>query len=188
MKNALLYLLIAAGFCMPMHAQAAPDAPKDKRPILSELMDMGKNAVQKKLDERRQKKAAKANEQATADDDEYAYNPPAAQSAVSPAPSTVSLVTQLVDEVLGGKITEVKEHYKEEGKMYARQLGDVIAQRILADKKVQAAVQMLKILAWVIVGYLTLVTVGLLKGLHSLKKSNERILALLREQRREQHK
>lgn len=69
--------------------------------------------------------------------------------------------------------------YKAEGRKIAQQLGETIADRILADERVQHTLSTLKLLAIGLVSYLTLVTFALLIGLRGVRKSNQRILELL---------
>lgn len=69
--------------------------------------------------------------------------------------------------------------YMAEGRKIAQQLGDTIAERILADERVQQTLNLLKMLAIGLVSYLTLVTFALLAGLRGVRKSNQRIIELL---------
>lgn len=181
MKSVLCLMLLAVGLCAPAVARSGKDG--DKHPVLHSLVDMGTEFVQDKLEKRRQRKNEEAAAKAA---DASAEGGAVASKVGAPLPPTSKLIYQVVDEVLGNKISEALDHYKEEGRNYARQLGDVVAQRILADKKVQSSIELLKILVGVIVAYLTLVTLALLKGLRSIKKSNERILVLLQELSRRQ--
>lgn len=186
MKAILLMLMIAVAGVLPAQAQdqvdAAPAASGSKHPIMRGLLRAGARAVQKRL-EGKNAKAQQSQAGTPVGEDEQP------QQAVTPRAEPMRLlqdavVDQLVEGSLSGAVHEVKEHYKAEARSYARQLGDVIAQRILSDPKVKAALQMLKVLAWGLVVYLTLVTLALLRGLSRVQSSNRRIIELLEQQRR----
>lgn len=53
---------------------------------------------------------------------------------------------------------ELKDSYKQEGRAYAQELGDVVVERIVQDKKVNAALTSLRHLCYAVIAYLTLVT------------------------------
>ena len=73
----------------------------------------------------------------------------------------------------------LKEKYKQEGLAYVREAGDVVAERIVHNDKVQSTIGMIKMLVWVVVIYITVVTSLLLILLMKLYKSNRRILELM---------
>ena len=50
------------------------------------------------------------------------------------------------------------DSYKQEGREYAREVGDIITQRILEAKKINETIDSVRILCWVVILYLTLVT------------------------------
>lgn len=51
------------------------------------------------------------------------------------------------------------ESYKEEGREYAKEVGDIITQRIVEDKKINDTLSSMRIFCWAVVIYLTLVTI-----------------------------
>lgn len=59
----------------------------------------------------------------------------------------------------GAYLNELKESYKQEGKEYAKELGDVVAQRLVQDKKINAALTSVQHLCYAVIAYLTGVTV-----------------------------
>lgn len=172
MKRLLLLLLLISSVSCPVYAQSTTD--KEKKPMFDKIVDIG-SKVLKKRDERKQQRQASERDESTGAE---------TQLTATPRVSASELAIEIADELLGGKVSSMKDHIKAEGKGYARQFGDVVAQRILADPRVNAALQMIKMLAWGLVAYLTVVTLALLKGLSSIKKSNARILALLDEQKK----
>ena len=59
---------------------------------------------------------------------------------------------------LRGATDAVMESYKEEGRKYARELGDIVTRQIKEDKKINQTLDSLRIFCWAVVIYLTLVT------------------------------
>lgn len=56
------------------------------------------------------------------------------------------------------EIADIKESYKEEGRAYARELGDIMMERAMANKKVDRAVDSVRALCWGVVIYITVVS------------------------------
>lgn len=54
---------------------------------------------------------------------------------------------------------DLKNAYKQEGREYAQELGDVVVERIVQDKKVNAALTSVRHLCYAVIAYLTAVTV-----------------------------
>ncbi|MCH5285704.1 MAG: hypothetical protein J1E42_08910 [Akkermansiaceae bacterium] len=175
MKCFLICCLLLVGVGVPQVC-AQGDAG-EKHPILRGLIDAGAKAVQKHVENRQKgKNGGRVSQQQQQQLQGGAADGVQGQTRV--------LVSQLVEAALGDSLYNVKEQVKEEGRSYARQFGDVVAERLLADKRVQEAMRLLKILAGVIISYLTLVTVALLRGLSQVKKQQQRVLELLQEGRR----
>lgn len=59
-------------------------------------------------------------------------------------------------------LDEFKETYKQEGREYAQELGDIVVERLVRDKKVNAALTSVRHLCYAVIAYLTLVTVLIL--------------------------
>lgn len=53
---------------------------------------------------------------------------------------------------------DLKDAYKQEGREYAQELGDVVVERIVQDKKVNAALTSVRHLCYAVIAYLTAVT------------------------------
>ncbi len=49
--------------------------------------------------------------------------------------------------------------YKEEGRQYAREVGDIITQRILEAEKINKTLDSVHMLCWIVITYLTIVTI-----------------------------
>lgn len=166
----LLYVaMFAMAFCCSPYAQADESVGKQ---FLRDLVRKGVQVVQDKLDEQDRNAVAQSNGAA-----------PAGESSASISVGLTHMFREVVKETMEG----VKAQYKEEGRVYARQLGDVLAERIIQNSKVQSALLMLKIFAWVVAVYLTLVTLLLLWSLRRLSLSNKRILHLLEEREPRPH-
>ena len=155
--------LLLVGLCAPVVAQEPGEGVKAK--LIRGLVQV----IQKQVDKQ---KAARSGEAA-------AETPQVAATEVA-AEEELTLV-KVVENALGPSFQEIKEHYKEQGRGYARQLGDVIADRVLADRRVHKALVVLEVLAGVLIAYLTFVTVLIVAGLRAVKKSNRQILKILEE-------
>lgn len=69
------------------------------------------------------------------------------------------------------QINGLKESYKEEGRAYARELGDIMMERAMANKKVDKAVESVRALCWSVVLYITLISLvlfGMMLRINSL--------------------
>lgn len=164
----LVSLLILAGifFCSPvvLHAEDAV-VQSMTTSVAQKMLDI----AQAKLDEHKQRVASKnANEGENR-----------GLSALAPQSMFVDIVKATLKETLN----EVKEHYKEEGKVYARQLGDNLVEPIMNHHKVQSTLLMVKTIAWILGIYLTLVTLLLMVMMRKLLDTNKRVLAMLEERR-----
>lgn len=56
------------------------------------------------------------------------------------------------------QLDDIKESYKEEGRAYARELGDIMMERAMANKKVDKAVDSVRALCWGVVAYITVIS------------------------------
>lgn len=63
---------------------------------------------------------------------------------------------------LRGATDSLLEAYKEEGREYAREVGDVITQRMLENEKVNSTLDSVRYLCWGVVAYLTVVSLLML--------------------------
>lgn len=57
---------------------------------------------------------------------------------------------------------DLKDAYKQEGREYAQELGDVVVERIVQDQKINSALTSVRNLCYAVIAYLTLVTVLIL--------------------------
>ena len=162
MKRILLVLCMAL-LCLPVRADS------DGKRILNNLFRAGVQAVQTTLQQGRE--------------DSDASDANAAPAA--PADPAGALSRVLIDS-LEKSVRGIKEQYKEEGRAYARELGDMLAERIVRSPRVQSAITTLQAFCWVIIAYLVLVTLLLLVGMQRLRANDRRILELLHELKRKE--
>lgn len=78
---------------------------------------------------------------------------------------TGAQVMQQADEALPSpvdalkqELNALKESYKEEGRAYARELGDTMMERAMANKKVDQTLDSVRALCWGVVAYITVVS------------------------------
>ncbi len=114
-----------------------------------------------------------------------AAGPPASggKDAGAPAAASASMGAALVGSfkpALDELIAEYKEQYKAEGRAYAREVGDIVVQRVVQDPEINATITSLRTLCWVVIAYLTLVTLIMLACLVYLKQANAQLLAEVR--------
>ncbi len=60
--------------------------------------------------------------------------------------------------VVQAQLDDIKETYKAEGRAYARELGDIMMERAMANKKVDKAVDSVRALCWGVVIYITIIS------------------------------
>lgn len=84
---------------------------------------------------------------------------------------------QSVFSVLDGQLQDIKESYKEEGRLYAKEIGDIMLERAMANKKVESTVDSVRALCWSVVAYITAISLlifGMLLRINSLLKTIRR--------------
>lgn len=87
------------------------------------------------------------------------------------------VLAETVKKAVDTLIHEYKEQYKQEGREYAKEVGDKIVGRVLSDPKIERSIFSLQALCWGIVVYLTLVTLAMVFGILHLKRSYVKLLA-----------
>lgn len=70
---------------------------------------------------------------------------------------------------LRGATDSLLEAYKEEGREYAREVGDVITQRMLENEKINSTLDSVRYLCWGVIAYLTVVSLLVLLFLLRLR-------------------
>ncbi len=86
-----------------------------------------------------------------------------------------------VKQALDILLQEYKEQYKEEGRLYAREIGDKLVQRLREDPKIKASLTSLQALCWGVIAYLTVVTLVMVMALLRVKRTQAQLLAAVEE-------
>lgn len=71
--------------------------------------------------------------------------------------------------------------FKEEGRAYAREVGDIITERILDSRKISDTLDSMRIFCWAVILYLTVVTLVVIYMLLRLRVLYARIMAELKQ-------
>lgn len=91
------------------------------------------------------------------------------------------VIAKAAKEALDVLVNEYKEQYKQEGREYAKEVGDKIVGRVLNDPKIAASIYTVQALCWGVIIYLTLVTVLVVFSLLHLKRVNSKLLVSVEE-------
>ncbi|MBR5523326.1 MAG: hypothetical protein IKV82_07670 [Akkermansia sp.] len=182
MKKVLQWFLVLALCACPL-AQAAWDADK----LMDKFLQAGLDALEGEQQRRQQAKAAAqaspADAPATAADDRTPEERAKSMLAVfldhAMTPGTDPVAARVAHTLKDSAdilLQEYKEEYKEEGRAYARELGDIIVARVQEDPKIQSSIHSIQALCWGVIVYLTLVTLVMLISLLHLRRINSRLL------------
>ena len=99
----------------------------------------------------------------------------------TPAPAKEPGLGEQIMLTLRGATDAVMESYKEEGREYAREVGDIITQRIMEDKKINSTLDSMRLFCWAVILYLTVVTLVVIYMLLRLRVLYARIMAELKQ-------
>ncbi len=154
----VLMLMMLFGLTLPGSAGEREDA------LLGGLLGLGSRVLE----------SAKPAAAEPAAGDEAAA--PAEAATAVPVPF-VQAFADSVKQVADGVIEQYKDAYKQEGREYAREVGDIVVERVVRDPEINSTITSMRTLCWFVVGYLTLVTLILLVCLVYLKRANDRLLA-----------
>lgn len=70
---------------------------------------------------------------------------------------------------LRGSMEALLDSYKKEGREYARELGGIVTQRIMEDKKINDTLDSMRIFCWAVIIYLTVISLIVLYMLLRLR-------------------
>lgn len=182
MKKVLQWFLVLA-LCVCPLAQAAWDADK----LMDKLLQAGMDALEEEQQRRQQTKeaarAAQSDASASAADDRTPEERAKSMLAVfldhAMTPGTDPMagrVAHALKDSVDILLQEYKEEYKEEGRAYARELGDIIVARVQENPNIQSSIHSIQLLCWAVIAYLTLVTIVMLFSLLHLKRINSQLL------------
>lgn len=102
-------------------------------------------------------------------------------TANAPAPAKEPSLGEQLMLTLRGATDAVVERYKEEGREYAKEVGDIITQRIMEDKKINSTLDSMRLFCWAVILYLTVVTLVVIYMLLRLRVLYARIMAELKQ-------
>lgn len=94
-------------------------------------------------------------------------------------------MARVVRETVDVILDEYLAYFKEEGRAYAKELGDQFVERVREDEKISRALFSVQVLCWSVIAYLTLVTLLMLYWARRTSRRQELLLRELRELRRE---
>ncbi len=165
MKHVLMMLVLALGLVLP------GQAGEREGELIGNLLGLGVRALQ----------AAGQAEAQPATAQPAASAAPAQPRAQVASPNAFAhMLTSNIKTALDGLIEQYKEEYKEEGRQYAGELGDLLVTRVVQDPEINHTITSLRTLCWAVVAYLTLVTLIMLGCLVYLKRANAQLLAEVR--------
>lgn len=95
--------------------------------------------------------------------------------------SVSEVISSTLKDALDHFLAEYKEQYKLEGREYAREVGDIIVNRVVDSPRISGSLYSLQLMCWGIILYLTLVTIIVLFSLLYLKRSNRKLMASVQE-------
>lgn len=102
-------------------------------------------------------------------------------TANAPAPAKEPGLGEQLMLTLRGATDAVVESYKEEGREYAKEVGGIITQRIMEDKKINSTLDSMRLFCWAVILYLTVVTLVVIYMLLRLRVLYARIMAELKQ-------
>lgn len=82
---------------------------------------------------------------------------------------------------LGGATDALLDAYKQEGREYAKEVGDIITQRILEAKKINSTLDSMRSFCWAVCIYLTVVTVIIIVLLLRLRTLHSKLMQAISE-------
>ena len=91
------------------------------------------------------------------------------------------LLREMADKI----VNEFKEQYKQEGREYAKELGTLVTERVLASKRIRSTLITVKILCWSVVAYLSVISILIFFWLWRVKSRTESLFKLCEELLRE---
>lgn len=156
--------------------------------VVSGLLDFG-SAIMKQRAEKKQ-----AQQQPPVDEAAAAPETQDASTMEKLGKSVGVLVQGMTDpsylaQQLGAVLKETTEltlrdylnRYKDEGREYARELANIITEKIVNHEKVASVLDSVRMLCWGVVVYLTIISILIFAMLWRMKSINERVLRAIEE-------
>ncbi len=92
-----------------------------------------------------------------------------------------STLAEQLKLTLGGATDALLDAYKQEGREYAKEVGDIITQRILEAKKINSTLDSMRFFCWAVCIYLTVVTVIIIVLLLRLRALHSKLMQAISE-------
>ncbi|MBQ8517457.1 MAG: hypothetical protein IJ498_07765 [Akkermansia sp.] len=180
----LCFLLVS----MSCVGGAQDEASSKTERVVSGLLDFG-SAIMKQRAEKKQ-----AQQQLPVDEAAAAPETQEANTMEKLGKSVGALVQGMTDpsylaQQLGAVLKETTEltlrdylnRYKDEGREYARELANIITEKIVNHEKVASVLDSVRMLCWGVVVYLTIISILIFAMLWRMKSINERVLRAIEE-------
>lgn len=180
----LCFLLVS----MSCVGVARDETPSKTERVVSGLLDFG-SAIMKQRAEKKQ-----AQQQPPVDEAVAAPETQDANAMEKLGKSVGVLVQGMTDpsylaQQLGAVLKETTEltlrdylnRYKDEGREYARELANIITEKIVNHEKVASVLDSVRMLCWGVVVYLTIISILIFAMLWRMKSINERVLRAIEE-------
>ena len=180
----LIALLVV--FVLPMSLVARDGEASRTERIVGGILDFG-SAVMNKRAEKKQTQVSDGTAVAS-------ETSPEANTMEKLGKSVGVLVQGITDPLylaqqLGGVLKETTEltlrdylnRYKDEGKEYARELANIIMERIVNHEKISGVLDSVRMLCWGVVIYLTIISILIFAMLWRMKCTNDRVLQAIEE-------
>lgn len=192
MKKLITALFLLFSLCLP--GVQADSGRVDE--VIDGLLNVGVQALRVHQESRAAKSAAEPavpEPEVTAESGKLTWRDRGREALSTLVTGTADgLGDKPLSEVLSGAvksavdmlIDEYKEQYKQEGREYAKEVGDKIVTRVINDPKISHSIYSLQALCWGVIIYLTLVTLVMVFSLLHLKRSNNKLLAVMEELRK----
>ena len=184
MKKVLIALLVV--FVLPMSLVARDGEASRTERIVGGILDFG-SAMMNKRAEKKQTQVSDGTAVAS-------ETSPEANTMEKLGKSVGVLVQGITDpsylaQQLGGVLKETTEltlrdylnRYKDEGKEYARELANIITERIVNHEKISGVLDSVRMLCWGVVIYLTIISILIFAMLWRMKCTNDRVLQAIEE-------
>lgn len=188
MKKVLVALLMIALLPVAGYAQDGESSRAER--IVGGLLDFG-SAVMKQRAEKKQAQQAGAM---PAEQPDSCAETPESNTMEKLGKSVGVLVQGMTDpgylaHRLGGVLRETTEltlrdylnRYKDEGKEYARELANIITERIVNHEKISSVLDSVRVLCWGVVIYLSIISILIFAMLWRMKRTNDRVFAAIEE-------
>lgn len=94
-----------------------------------------------------------------------------------------AIVRECMDQIIG----DYKAQYKEEGREYARELSNIVSDKVLEHEKVKGTLNSVQALCWGVVAYLTVLSIIFVILLNSLNRKNKQLAEQISELKKASH-